>query len=155
MVRARTPTCQHEETVDPVGDLGWLLVTARNQLMRKVDKVLAPLDLTTAQYGVVASLAKGRADTPAQLCDLLDYDRGAMTRLLDRVEAKGLILRLPNEADRRCVTLKLTDKGLALYPQVQPLIRSVYLSALGCFDEAEAEAKQLATLLCRLIANLD
>lgn len=152
MTRAPTLTCGREETADPRTDLGWLLVTARNRLLVEIDKELAPLDLTGAQCGVMFGLATERAVTPADLCDLLDYDRGAMTRLLNRMESKGLLMRRPNPQDRRGLTLELTDKGRMLYPLVQPKIEAVYAKALSNLEPDQA--KTLVSLLCRVVGNL-
>ncbi|NLO79249.1 MAG: MarR family transcriptional regulator [Xanthomonadaceae bacterium] len=153
MTRLRTRTCSNEETVDPQSDLGWLLVTGRNRLLARIDQVLAPLDLTAAQCGVLLGIERFDANTPAALCELLDYDRGAMTRLLDRLEAKGLLQRRPNPHDRRAVVLELTPKGQALCPQVQPRIDSVFAQALRGLEPEQA--KTLVSLLCRVVLNLE
>ncbi|WP_192954705.1 MarR family winged helix-turn-helix transcriptional regulator [Gallaecimonas mangrovi] len=146
------PVTDDAPALDPLKDLGRLVIITRNQLTAKLDDVLAPLDLTTAQYGVVIVLSRGQWDAPAQLCQLMDYDRGAMTRLLDRMVSKGLIVRLPNEKDRRCVTLKLTEKSLALLPKLEATVSAVYQTALSDFSEAEAAL--LAGFLNRMIGNL-
>lgn len=153
MTRVRTQTCSHEETVNPMTDLGWLLVTGRNRLLAEVDQEMAPFDLTAAQCGVVLSIARGTATTPAALCHALDYDRGAMTRLLNRMEAKGILVRLPNPEDRRGLILELTDKGKALFPLIQPRIEAVYAKALNNLDSEQA--KMLVSLLCRVVGNLE
>lgn len=153
MSRVRTQTCQSEETVSPADDLGWLLVTASNRLLKRIDEALAPLNLTSAQVGVLAGLARYGADTPAKLCELLEYDRGAMTRLLDRVESKGLIIREPNPSDRRSVTLRLTETGREVFAPAHAAIHGVYDQALDQLDPEQARI--LARLLYRIVHNLD
>jgi DNA-binding MarR family transcriptional regulator len=128
------------------------LVTARNRLLVEIDKELAPLDLTGAQCGVMFGLATGQAATPADLCDLLDYDRGAMTRLLNRMEDKGILVRRPNPQDRRGLTLELTEKGRGLYPLAMAKIEAVYAKALANLEPDQA--KTLVSLLCRVVGNL-
>src|SRR5882762_11734937 len=91
------------ETFDIRDSLGYLLTSVKQEWLDALEKELAPLDLTSAQYIVVAKLGSGRAGTPADLCKVMQYDTGAMTRLLDRVEAKGLIKRVAHGGDRRCV----------------------------------------------------
>lgn len=76
-----------------------------------------------------------------------------MTRLLDRMEAKELLVRMPNPEDRRGVLLEITDKGRVLAPQVQPKIDTVYRKALRNLDPAQA--KMLVSMLCRVVHNLD
>ncbi|HLX02525.1 MAG TPA: MarR family transcriptional regulator, partial [Trinickia sp.] len=73
--------------------LGYYLTKARNVLMDRMDRALEPLDLTSQQVGVVLLLANGRAQTSQELSRALSYDSGSMTRMLDRLEKKGLIVR--------------------------------------------------------------
>ena len=152
MSRARTRTCASEDTVSPVDDLGWLLITASTRLLERIDQALAPLNLTAAQAGVLVGLARHGADTPAKLCELLDYDRGAMTRLLNRVECKGLIAREANPGDRRSVSLVLTDAGREAFAPADAAIHAVYDKALEQLDPEQSRA--LARLLCRVVHNL-
>lgn len=140
------------EQLDPISDLGRLVAFFRTQIISRIDEVMLPMDLTSAQYIIVINLAKGYADTPASLCMLLDYDRGAMSRLLQRMEHKELIRREPDPEDRRCVRIRLTEKGHALYPQIMPTVDHIYEEAL--VDFSEQERKTLTTLLFRAIKNL-
>lgn len=151
MVRETTPTCGCEQTVNPITDLGWLLVTARERLLERIDEVLAPHNLTAAQYGVIINVGRGQ-DTPAKLCKAMSYDRGAMTRMLDRLFDKGLLVRLPSPTDRRSVTLKLTEQGQYLEPHLMPLVTAVFDRAMSGMNDTER--KQLGVLLCRLINDL-
>lgn len=152
MGRAPTDTCTNENTVNPLTDIGWLLATSYSRLVTEADKRLAPLGLTAAQYAVVLMLAQSDASTSSELCRLMDYDRGAMTRLLQRLEGKGVVTRSQDPSDRRVQILKLTDKGKRLHGQVQPTIDRLHAQALSGLDEDQA--KVLATLLCRVIHNL-
>ena len=152
MSRAPTSTCSSEHTVSAVDDLGWLLVTASTRLLQQMDHALAPLNLTAAQAGVLVGLARHGADTPAKLCELLDYDRGAMTRLLNRVECKGLIARQANPGDRRSVSLRLTEAGREAFAPADAAIHAVYDKALEHLEPDQS--RTLARLLCRVVHNL-
>lgn len=152
MSRAPTRTCTNEETVDPRTDLGWLLGQGYQLLVAECDKRLAPLGLTATQYGVTALLARNEARTSSELCQRMDYNPGAMTRLLQRLEAKAIIKRVPDANDRRTHTLALTAKGNLLHEQAQPLIDAVHDHMLQGLDANEA--KTLATLLCRVVRNV-
>ena len=133
------------------GSLGHLLSQVRQQTIEAVERELLPLELTHAQFVVVAELANGMAHTPAEFCRLLNYDSGAMTRLLDRIEQKGFIRRVRSTEDRRSVGLELTDKGKELYPAIVPLIVGVNKRLLKNFSRTEAEL--LDQFLLRLLAN--
>ena len=82
---------------------GYLIKLVANSLNRMLDQEMAPLDLTAMQWRPIAMVALGRADTPAELARLNGVDTGAMTRTLDRLEAKGLLRRARNQLDRRVV----------------------------------------------------
>ena len=59
-------------------------------------------------------ICDGRGNTAAELCRVYDYDTGSMTRMLDRLEEKGLIQRERSSQDRRLVHLAITPAGEAL-----------------------------------------
>jgi DNA-binding MarR family transcriptional regulator len=115
------------------------------------DKRLAPLELSAAQVIVIASLAGEARKSASDLCKGISYDAGAMTRMLDRLEGKGLIRRDRSPEDRRLVHLELTDEGRAAYPRMRELSLSVANRFLRGFSKAEA--RQLEGLLGRMLEN--
>ena len=116
------------------------------------DKRLAPLELSAAQFAVIASLAAGSEPKSAtDLCKGISYDAGAMTRMLDRLESKGLLRRRRSADDRRLVHLELTDDGRAAYARMRELSLAVANRFLHGFSRAEA--RQLESLLTRMIEN--
>jgi DNA-binding MarR family transcriptional regulator len=74
-----------------------------------------------------------------------------MTRMLDRLEAKGLIRRNRSPDDRRLVHLELTDEGRAAYPRMRELSCAVANRFLHGFTKAEARV--LESLLTRMLEN--
>ena len=131
--------------------VAYLIAQTRHKLVESVEKELAPLGLTHAQFVVVVQLANGMAATPAEFCRLLNYDSGAMTRLLDRIEEKGIIRRVRSSKDRRSVGLELTDKGQELYPNIVPLVLGVNDRLLQGFSKSETQ--MLEQFLRRMLAN--
>lgn len=140
------------ENIDPVQDLGRLIAYLRSNLVSHIDTALAPMDLTAAQYMVVVLLAQGQICTLVELCDHMVYDRGAMSRLLNRLEEKGLVTKTVSSQDRRSTHLKLTDKGQQLFPQILPMVNGIYQTALK--DFSAQEQMQLAQFMLRAINNL-
>jgi MarR family transcriptional regulator, multiple antibiotic resistance protein MarR len=115
------------------------------------DKRLAPLELSAAQFAVISSLAGGEPKSAADLCKGISYDAGAMTRMLDRLESKGLLRRRRSADDRRLVHLELTDEGRAAYPRMRELSLTVANRFLRGFSRTEA--RQLESLLMRMLEN--
>lgn len=78
---------------------------------RCLEKHLQPYDITTAQFKVLLLMARGNIQNTADLVRTLSIDSGAMTRMLDRLENKELLIRSRSTTDRRQVLLALTPEG--------------------------------------------
>ncbi len=115
------------------------------------DKRLASLEMSAAQYVIMANLAGPEPKSASDLCKGISYDAGAMTRMLDRLEAKGLIRRMRSAQDRRLMHLELTDEGRAAYPRMREMSMAVANRFLRGFTRAEA--RQLESLLARMLEN--
>ncbi|MFL6708239.1 MAG: MarR family transcriptional regulator, partial [Massilia sp.] len=72
------------------GLLGFMLNETRNANFAQIEKELAPLNITSAQFKIIIGIAHERASTLSEFARFFDYDPGAMKRLIDRVEEKGL-----------------------------------------------------------------
>jgi DNA-binding MarR family transcriptional regulator len=131
--------------------LGYFLSTARNVLAGRIDRAVAPLGLTSSQIGVILLLWFERARTPNEMSRVLSYDTGSMTRMLDRLERKGFLVRQRSQTDRRVVELALTAQGREAAQQLPDLIAAVMTDQLRGF--APDEVTTLVTLLQRFIAN--
>ena len=123
----------------------------RVELIDAMDRELAKFDITAPQLIVLASVANKEADSAAGLCKSISYDPGAMTRMIDRLEQKGLVRRVPNPDDRRAMNLELTAAGRALYPQLIAAKETVQAQFLRGFGKAEVQ--QLESFLNRMLDN--
>ncbi len=97
--------------------VGFAINKARNLLVTEMDAALKELDITSQQMGILLSLRSGVATTPFELSKLLGIDTGLMTRMLDKLETKGLLERSRSIEDRRVVNLTLTKEGEAVAEQ--------------------------------------
>lgn len=79
---------------------------------------LSQHDVTRGQWAALGALEQGDASTPREIAQFLGLDPSAVTRLLDRLEVKGLLVRRQHPADRRSVALALTAKGKSLVPKL-------------------------------------
>ena len=122
------------------GELGFLITGVRNAIWSSIERELQPLGITAAQFVVFNSIAKGRGCTIGELCRVLGYDSGAMTRLLDRIEKKGLVRRVANPDDRRSYLIELTEQSAALVPKARRQVQAVFGELLHGFEEREAVA---------------
>lgn len=139
------------ETYDMAESMGHLLFHLVMNLKREVDDRMTELDLTDAQWKPLWMLKCGRADTAFELAREMNIDAGAMTRMLDRLAAKGLIERVRSETDRRVVHLRLTPEGHAAADRIPHVLADVNNDFLRGFSKAEWQ--QLKEFLQRLRAN--
>jgi MarR family transcriptional regulator, organic hydroperoxide resistance regulator len=96
-------------------------------LMRKLSEVLKTFDLTPSQYNVLRIL-RGSCDE-GLICReigerMVSYDPD-VTKLLDRLEARGLITRERQTKDRRVVVTCISEEGLKLLKKVDPQIETL------------------------------
>ena len=123
------------------GELGFMITGVRNAIWSSIERELEPLDITAAQFVVFNSIAKGRGSTIGDLCRVLGYDSGAMTRLLDRIEKEGLLRRVANPDDRRSYLIELTEQSAALVPEgADAQVQAVFGELLKGFDEQRGGA---------------
>ena len=146
------------DTYEPRTGLGHLIGRVRTELLTSLDTELArdpmlqPLEVTGAQLIVIVNLAGQESPVSASaLCRGISYDAGAMTRMLDRLEAKGLIRRSRCTEDRRLILLELTEAGREAYPRIREISMRVMNHFLRGFTPAEA--RQLESLLTRMLKN--
>ena len=139
------------DTFRPSQGVGAYIGRARRTIVEAIDQELAPLQISHAQWIVVMLLGDGAASTAAELCKILIYDPGAMTRLLDRLEKKGVLRRARTDNDRRAVHLELTAEGRKLYPRILEALVEVFNRLLRGFSKSEV--RQLEHSLKRMVAN--
>ena len=131
--------------------VGQLMSRARASLLAGLDAELERFGLNSTQFIVLKHLGEGAARTAADLCRLNHYDTGAMTRILDRLEEKGLVRRERGREDRRVVFLRLAPAGRTLLPRLMAVGTRVLEVHLAGFSVNEAEA--LKGYLQRMIDN--
>jgi len=136
---------------DVAASVGHQLVQLMNQMRREVETRMARHGLTDAQWKPLWMIWSGRASTAIELARETCIDAGAITRMLDRLEAKGLVERLRSETDRRVVHLRLTPAGDAAAAGIPAVLASVNNDFLRGFSDAEW--RQLRELLARMHAN--
>ncbi|AOK48574.1 MarR family transcriptional regulator [Burkholderia sp. MSMB617WGS] len=139
------------EHIELESSLGYYLTKARQALVERLDRALGPLDLTAQQIGVILLLARGFARTPFELSRKMSYDSGSMTRMLDRLEKKGFVVRARSESDRRVIELALTERGAHAAKALPGLIATELNAQLEGFSADELAL--LTDLLRRFIAN--
>ena len=129
------------------------LMVAAGHLRERMDRVCDPHGITSGQYNVLRILRGARPDGYAR-CDIAErmIERAPdVTRLIDRLEARGLVERDRSSEDRRRTVTRITDKGLRLLERMQPEVDALH-------DHIERrlsprDRKELSRILEQLYAN--
>ena len=130
---------------------GYLVNKLAQAVTREIDHRMVNLGLTDAQWKPLLLLQQGNCSTAADLSRSACHDTGAVTRLLDRLEAKALIRRVRSAEDRRVVNLELTEEGQQVAAEVPKVLATLANQVLAGFSEEEFLL--FRNLLSRALSN--
>jgi DNA-binding MarR family transcriptional regulator len=131
-------------------------ITAHARLIERIDQELLTAGCISLQwYDVLVELveAPGRRLRMSDLAAQVVLSRSTLTRLVDRLEAEGLLTRERSKTDRRGAYAVLTEQGLAAMHQAWP----VYARCIGTYFAhhlSVAEAQALAAAFERVLHAL-
>jgi DNA-binding MarR family transcriptional regulator len=119
------------------------LLRTAERLSRGLIETLARADLTPTQYNALRILrGAGREGAScSEVSERMVTKDSDITRLLDRLEARGLISREREAKDRRRIATRITDEGLKVLAELDDPIAATHRAQLGHLGE-----KQLASL---------
>ncbi|MGP1614597.1 MAG: MarR family winged helix-turn-helix transcriptional regulator [Pollutimonas bauzanensis] len=136
---------------DMCNNVGLLIKQVQSSLNRMIDLHVSPLGLTSRQWRPLVMIRYRNVNTPAELSRQAHVDTGAMTRTLDRLEAKKFLTRHRCPDDRRVVKLELTESGQNVADQILPAIATSLNTHLLGFSKPEVET--MIALLQRMLVN--
>jgi MarR family transcriptional regulator for hemolysin len=147
------PAKSTREAASPRNEIGRRIAQIARLWRRAVDRNLQPFGLTEATW--LPLLRVARASAPMRQKDLaaaLSLDGSSVVRLLDELEAAGLIERREDAGDRRAKAIALTARGRALVVKVERSARKVRREALR--ELSDAELAVLSEALARIARAL-
>ena len=133
--------------------IGYLCKRAHLLLVARIEPALAASNLTFTQYVVLLQLRDGGPLIASDLGAMLCHDSGALTRVLDQLEARELIQRERSRKDRRSIQLRLTERGRAVIEAVLPPVVDRLNAALAGISRTDFAV--LIRLLTALVAQLE
>ena len=146
-----TPTFYDGDDYRIEESVGYLTRQALLAMQRTIDAKMADLDLTAMQWAPLLHISYGTAKTAADLARCGGVETSTITRMLDRLEAKGLLSRKRSESDRRIIFLELTPAGQQLVTQIPHLLAASLNQHLRGFSAEEVDIFKL--MLRRIISN--
>jgi len=129
------------------------LVSDAARLMRTVfDRRMRELGLTRAQWLVLTRLSRRPGASQSELADMIEIEKAAAGRLVDRLEEKGWVERRADANDRRINRIHLTEQAEVLHDSIRPIARETVEVALS--DLTPAERETLTDLMLRVKTSL-
>lgn len=92
-------------------------------MREQFNQALAEHDVTWPQWMILNVLHHKLAVTPAQIADNIGVDRSAVTRLVDRLEKKGMVARSFDGLDRRSIQIVMTPEGRRLVAEINAVAK--------------------------------
>jgi len=134
-------------------NLGLLFRQVRDAMWARMERELATTghDLNFSQFITIKTLAHGPAGV-TELARAAYLHPGAMTRLLDKLEERGLLARVADPNDRRALRVQLTPQGLDIWSDINECAQRVHRQATERMSDTETA--ELTRLLLQVRDNL-
>ena len=140
------------DNISPAKHLGMLVHDVSRLMRRQLDQKAQTIGLTSAQWRVLAYLARCEGTNQATLAEYMDMEPITLSRQLDRMEAAGLTERRRDPTDRRAHRLYLTEQARPLIAKFRTLTSGIMNEAVEGITEEEMEL--LSDSLMRIRNNL-
>jgi DNA-binding MarR family transcriptional regulator len=129
-------------------DLGAAFAWLARAMMKAEEPVLRAHDVEMWDYSVLIALESGPSPTQSELAAAVGRDKTRLIPILDRLEARGLLRRTPDPADRRNRVVALTAAGRELVESCRAGVREVEAELLA--DLGPDECATFVAVLDRL-----
>ncbi|MEU5562657.1 MarR family winged helix-turn-helix transcriptional regulator [Micromonospora musae] len=137
----------------PPAQLAPQLRDAITRLNRRVRQARPVGDLTITQLSALTSLGLAGALTPRELADVERVQPPTMTRIVAKLEERGLVQRTPHPTDGRQVILSSTEGGRAVLEQFERARNEWLANQLAELSEVDRETLRRAAELLQQIAR--
>ena len=133
--------------------LPWL-----GRTMKVIDNFIASylnqqnIDLTKVQMILLVRLYFNDGQPQNDLAMLTNRDKASLTRLLDTMERKGLVVRVPSREDKRINLVHITKKGVEFYENARPHLKKIISEVQK--GMSEEEIKFMINLLKKVHINI-
>ena len=105
---------------------GFLVHDVARSLTTAFDCYLKPLGLTRSQWRAIIYVARSPGISQVELADQLSVGRMAVTGVVDKLQTKGYLRRVPDDVDRRLNRIYLTESAEALLPTISEAAEKLF-----------------------------
>lgn len=109
------------------------ITRAHQILIGRISEALAPLDLNFSRFEAMALLEVSRqGELPmGKMGERLQVHPASITNTIDRLEADGLVERVPHPTDRRTTLARITDKGRIVVQEAAKILGEIEFGLKG------------------------
>lgn len=138
------------ESVSPL--LIYLVKQVELAVRSRIDEIVRPVGLTTAQYTALTVLERHADMSSAQLARNSFVTAQSMADMITALESRALIRRHRDKTDRRRLVVALTDEGRALLDRCRDDVDALEAAMLSGLSPGQTKALRSALAIC--YANL-
>ncbi len=133
--------------------LGFILNKTNTKLKNQLFQRFKEDDITPEQWSVLTCLWQQEGVSPKELADLIYKDKPNTNRILEKLQAKELILRKLHPTDRRAYQIYLTERGWAIKDKLIAKVTQLQDEVTAGMEQAQVE--EMKRLLNHMYANLN
>jgi DNA-binding MarR family transcriptional regulator len=148
IVKCNTEFMRSKKAKTPKVSIAFLLSQVGGRAAEEFSKLLAPLNLTPPDAGILRLLNLSPGISQQELAGRLGMHASRLVAMIDTLEERGLVARTANVNDRRVYSLQLTDAGRDAWAAIGRL--SQVHEDVMCAGLSETERKQLAGILKKI-----
>ncbi len=134
--------------INALDTIGFFISRTQSKLQKLFLQKLKPYGVTPEQWVLFARLSEKEGISPTDLSKTSLRDKPYTTRLIDKLEDKGLIRREESQNDKRSSLIFLTEKGGEIRKEILPIIAELNQWVMATISEEEV--RQLKFLLNKL-----
>lgn len=96
----------------------FMIIKASRLLKAKLDQALKPYDITAAQFSVMNQIYNNEQITLVEIANRLSSDKPTISGIINRLESKGILIKMDNPYDKRSSYLSLTPVAIDMMKEV-------------------------------------
>ena len=133
--------------------IGFLVYDAQRAIAKSLETALKPYEITPGQWNLINQLDQAGELSQKELATITHKEQATITRYLDTLERKGLVVRNKHKTDRRSHVVSTTDKAHELIRTVLPLTAITANRLIEGIDQQDIDT--FVTVLAALKENAE
>jgi MarR family transcriptional regulator, multiple antibiotic resistance protein MarR len=142
-----------EDNLQAPNSVGYLLKRCGALMTQIAERRFEGKPISFTQWIILIRLTQQTHISPTELAEHLGHDMGALTRIVDDLQKKGLVIRERSESDRRAVQITATEEGRRLALATKQYVVDLANELVAPYSVAETD--QLISLLQRLMVHME